>query len=325
MSAGGTGAGASAMAGFNRRRLLAGGFCLCCLPAAARRAFAAVAPFATDEVAAGIHVRRGVDEDATSANADAIANTGFIIGRDGVLVADPGGSLIDGQSLKATIREKTALPIRYVVMSHIHPDHIFGAAAFLEDQPIFVGHRALAEAMRQRGDYYRGVLADIVGEERAGTVVAPTFAVEDRSDFDLGGRIVEARAHGPAHTSCDLTLFDRASGTLLTGDLVFVTRMPSLDGSLPGWLNELAALKAAPAARAVPGHGPVAIDWPDGAADIARYLTVLRRDIEQAIDANEPIEQAAAIAAAEERGRWTLFDDYAGRNAIAAYKELEWR
>jgi len=54
------------------------------------RAVAADGPFATEEIAAGIHIRRGVDEDATSSNEDAIANIGFIIGRDGVLVTDPG-------------------------------------------------------------------------------------------------------------------------------------------------------------------------------------------------------------------------------------------
>ena len=113
-----------------RRRLMLGGFCLCCLPGP-RSAFAAGGPFATDEVGDGIHIRRGVDEDATSANDDAIANTGFIIGRDGVLVTDPGESR-DGQNLRATIRQRTSAPIKYVVMSHIHPDHIFGAGAFLE-------------------------------------------------------------------------------------------------------------------------------------------------------------------------------------------------
>ncbi|ACK49224.1 beta-lactamase domain protein [Methylocella silvestris BL2] len=308
-----------------RRKLLAGSFCLCCLPATARRAFAAVAPFATEEVAEGVHIRRGVDQDATAANEDAIANIGFIIGRDGVLVVDPGGSLIDGQSLRATIREKTKLPIKYVVMSHIHPDHIFGAAAFLEDQPVFVGHHALGEAMRQRGDYYRGVLADIVGEDRSGTIVQPTLEVQDAAEFDLGDRIIAAHAHGVAHTTSDLSLIDRKTGLLLTADLVFVQRMPSLDGSLPGWLKELQGLKQIGAPRAVPGHGPVAIAWPAGAADIERYLTTLQRGVEKAIEAGVEIEKASASVAQDERGRWTLFDDYNGRNVIAAYKELEWR
>jgi quinoprotein relay system zinc metallohydrolase 2 len=307
-----------------RRRLLQGGFCLCCLPGTARRALAAPGPFATDEVAEGIHIRRGVDEDATAANDDAIANTGFIIGRAGVLVADPGGSLADGENLRATIRQKTQAPIRYVVMSHIHPDHIFGAGAFLQDQPVFVGHHRLAEAMRSRGEFYRGVLAGIVGAERAGPVVQPTLAVKDAVDFDLGDRIVTARAHGAAHTTSDLSLIDSRTGLLLPADLVFVQRMPSLDGSLKGWLKELAALKQIAAARAVPGHGPVAVPWPAGAADIERYLTALERDVKHAIANDVLIDKAVKTAAESEHDAWTLFDDYNARNATEAYKEMEW-
>ena len=307
-----------------RRRLMLGGFCLCCVPRS-RSAFAAEGPFATDEVGDGIHIRRGVDEDATSANDDAIANTGFIIGRDGVLVTDPGGSLADGENLRATIRQRTSAPIKYVVMSHIHPDHIFGAGAFLEDSPVYVGHHALAEAMSQRGEYYRGVLAGIVGADRAGTVVRPTLEVHDVATIDLGGRTVAARAHGPAHTTCDLSLFDQKTGILLTADLVFVRRMPSLDGSLPGWLKELAGLKKIAASRAVPGHGPVAVDWPAGAADIERYLTTLQRDVKQAIADGVEIDAASESAAQSERGKWTLFENYNARNVISAYKELEWQ
>ncbi len=108
-----------------------------------------------DEVAPGIHVRRGVDEDATAENEGGIANISFIVGHDSVAVIDPGGSLIDGQRLHATIRQATPLPIRYVVMSHVHPDHIFGAPAFQQDKPQFVGHARLPRALALRGEYYR--------------------------------------------------------------------------------------------------------------------------------------------------------------------------
>src|SRR5258706_15944122 len=73
----------------------------------------------TEAVAPGIHIRRGVDEDASAANGDAIANIGFIVGRNAVAVMDPGGSLSDGQRLRARIREVTQLPIRFVVLSHV--------------------------------------------------------------------------------------------------------------------------------------------------------------------------------------------------------------
>jgi hypothetical protein len=84
-----------------RRKVLLGGFCLCCLHGTLRASEAG--PFAMEEIAAGIHIRRGFDERATQANENAIANTGFILGRDAVLVTDPGGSRTDGERLRATI------------------------------------------------------------------------------------------------------------------------------------------------------------------------------------------------------------------------------
>jgi quinoprotein relay system zinc metallohydrolase 2 len=308
-----------------RRSFLLGGLCLCCLPGGARRAAASVGPFAMEEVAQGLHIRRGLDEDATQTNEDAIANIGFIVGRDAVLVTDPGGSLADGQNLRAAIKQITSLPIKYVVMSHIHPDHIFGAGAFAQDDPIYIGHYRLGEAMRQRGDYYRGVLTAIMGAEQTGPLMQPTMEVRDQTEIDLGDRIVTARAHGSAHTMCDLSLLDMKTGTLLPADLVFVQRAPSLDGSLPGWLKELAGLKQIGAARAVPGHGPVSIAWPMGAADLELYLTVLDRETRQALAKGDEIDIAIATIALSERGKWKLFDDYNGRNVIEAYKELEWQ
>jgi quinoprotein relay system zinc metallohydrolase 2 len=276
------------------------------------------------EIAPGIHIRRGVDEDATSANEGAIANIGFIVGREAVAVMDPGGSLVDGERLRAAIREKTKLPIRYVVMSHVHPDHIFGAGAFVADQPQFIGHSRLPDALAQRGEYYRQGLQRILGKDRAGSVVSATLLVQDRSRIDLGARPLDITAHGIAHTDCDLSVLDRRTGTLLLADLLFVERVPSLDGSLKGWLSELQKLKTVKARRAVPGHGPASVDWPSAARDLERYLGTLRRETQQAIAQGQDIGQAAKTVALAERGKWKLFDDYNGHNVTRAYKELEW-
>src|SRR5205823_11644385 len=142
-------------------------------------------PFATHEVAAGIHIRRGVDQDTAPTNGGAIANVGFIIGRDAVAVIDPGGSLIDGERLRATVREATRLPVRYVVMSHVHPDHVFGAAAYEADRPQFVGPVRLTRALAVRGEYYRQRLEEILGTDAAGTVVMPTVLVKGRTESHL--------------------------------------------------------------------------------------------------------------------------------------------
>jgi quinoprotein relay system zinc metallohydrolase 2 len=307
-----------------RRQALLAGACFCSVRTFAQKATNDVRAFVTDEVAPGIHIRHGVDEDATPQNDDAIANIGFIVGRDAVAVIDPGGSLTDGERLRATIRQTTQLPIKYVVMSHVHPDHIFGAPAFQNDKPQFVGHARLPRTLALRADFYRKRLEDKLGKARAGGAVAPTMLVQDHAEIDLGGRVLTLTAHGTAHTDCDLSVMDRSSGTLLPADLLFVQRVPSLDGSLRGWLKELAALKALPARLAVPGHGPTSVKWPSGASDLERYLGVLLRETQGAIAKGMDLEAAVSMVAQGERSRWKLFDDYNGHNVTQAFKELEW-
>ncbi|KAB1074010.1 quinoprotein relay system zinc metallohydrolase 2 [Methylobacterium planeticum] len=304
----------------SRREALFGGLCLCCLPA---RGFAAE-PLRLKEVGPGIFVRRGPHEEATPENGDAIANIGFVIGRDGVLVTETGGSLADGQRLRAEIRKRTDKPIRHVVLSHVHPDHCFGAAAFAEDAPNVIGHHALRPALESRGAYYRKRLEEILGPGRAGEVVYPTQSVTGGAEIDLGDRRLRLTAHGTAHTSCDLSMLDTESGLLFPADLLFVNRVPSLDGSLIGWLKEIEALKGLGAGRAVPGHGPAIVDVAPALADLTRYLSALRDETRKAIAADIPIEAAVGTVAQSERERWVLFETYHGRNVTQAYKELEW-
>ncbi|MFL5332183.1 MAG: quinoprotein relay system zinc metallohydrolase 2 [Geminicoccaceae bacterium] len=303
------------------RRSLFALACACCAP----RALAATSGvLETTEVAPGLHFRRGADADAASGNADAIANTGFIVGREAVAVIDPGGSLVDGQSLLATVRAVTKLPVRYVILSHVHPDHVFGAGAFLPERPVVVGHARLPASLAQRGEYYQTRLDEVLGPGSAGPVVAPTQLVQDRTELDLGGRVLELTAHPPAHTDTDLSVVDRQTGTILLADLLFVRRVPSLDGSLKGWLGEVASLRQSRPARIVPGHGPLDADQDMALADLQRYLETLARETREAIAKGLPIEQAVQTVAAGERDRWLLFDDYNGRNVTEAYRELEW-
>ncbi len=276
------------------------------------------------EVAPGIHVRQGVHEEASVANQDGIANIGFIVGDAAVAVLDPGGSRADGERLRASIRECTGLPIRYVVMTHMHPDHVFGAVAFAADKPVFVGHARMAGMLVQRGEFYRNSLADTLGIEEAGDYAKPDLLVDDTATLDLGGRTLLVQAYPTAHTDNDLSILDAATGTLWLGDLLFVDRVPALDGSILGWLAQTKALRGSPATRAVPGHGPAVVSWPDAVTAQERYLGGLVRDIRAIISHGGDIEQAVATVGQAERGRWALFDDYNGRNVTSAFKELEW-
>ncbi len=291
---------------------------------AVAEAHLAPAPLTLVEAAPGDFVRVGACAEASAVNADGIANIGFILGTSGVAVIDPGGSRLDGERLRAAIRARTGLPIRYVIMTHAHPDHVFGGEAFLPDHPVFVGHWRLPAALATRSAYDRARLAASLGAASTGYPVMPTLLVRDSLMLDLGGRVLSLRAYGRAHTDTDLTVLDQASSTLWAGDLLFAGRVPSLEGNLRGWLAAIEQISAIPAARAIPGHGPATLPWPAGVDDERRYLTLLLHDVRAALAAGRDIDVAAATSVLGERSKWALFDSYNGHNVVVAYKELQW-
>jgi quinoprotein relay system zinc metallohydrolase 2 len=286
---------------------------------------AQTANVAVNEVAPGLFVHIGEIALMTRQNEGAIANVGFVVGESAVAVIDTGGSVREGRQLLSTIRAVTNKPIRYVINTHAHPDHIFGNAAFSEKGTVFVGHKNLPQALSRRGEFYVDAFRQIMGAELIDEVrlVPPTLLVAGTFKIDLGDRTLTLQSWPTAHSDSDLTVFDETTRTLFAGDLVFLTHIPVMDGSIRGWMGVMSELSALPALRVVPGHGPVG-KWPAALDDERRYLETLAGDARALIDRGAPITAAAESAAASERDRWQLFGDYNARNATAAFSQIEW-
>ena len=283
----------------------------------------AAAELSLRPVAEGVFVHQGkhvaVDDPARGDS----ANLGVVIGQRCAAVIDTGGSAATGRALRAAVAALTPLPVCYVINTHAHFDHLLGNAAFADSGARFVGHQELPAAVAASEDYFSGHFAT----ERAGDtrplLPADGVWVANATRLDLGGRELLVSAVPKAHSSADLPVLDAATGTLFTGDLVFMARLPVLDGSLRGWLAWLDAAQAQTVARIVPGHGPVSAPWPAAATPERAYLEALQREARAAIKAGDFLEDVLARAEATPPAGWVLTGPHP-RNMSKAFREFEW-
>jgi len=281
--------------------------------------------FTMENPAPGIYLHYGQQAEMTAANFGDVANVGFVVGARCVAVIDTGGTFAVGRALRQAIRRVTSVPVCYVINTHAHPDHVFGNVAFAGEGASFVGHKNLPQALATRGQFYIDAFRRVMGDGLIDEVrlISPTLLIDGTRQLDLGHRELTLRAWPTAHSDSDLTVLDGQTGTLFGGDLVFLTHVPVVDGSIRGWLKVMPELAAVSAQRVVPGHGSVS-SWPGALDDERRYLEKLAADVAALVARGEPIRVASETAAASERARWELFDDYNARNATAAFSEIEW-
>jgi quinoprotein relay system zinc metallohydrolase 2 len=281
--------------------------------------------FTIESLGDGIYVHHGVHLDIDEGYQGDICNLSFIVGSKGVAVIDTGGSFKVGSQLREAIRKVTPLPVLYVINTHVHPDHIYGNAAFLADKPQFVGHDKLANAMQTREEQYAKLNARLLGEDAKGSdLVKPTMSVKTILELDLGDRKLVLTAHPTAHTNTDLSLIDSKANTLFTGDLLFIERTPVVETDIKGLIAELEKFKLAEVKQVVPGHGVVTKNWQGAINDAQRYLNVLLVDVRASIKKGESMESTMNTAAASEKGKWALFDIANRRNVNTIYPALEW-
>ena len=291
-------------------------------------AFVEAAPLAMENLGDGVYVHHGVHEDMSEGYHADICNLSFIVGSKGIAVIDTGGSLKTGQALHEAIRQISDLPILYIINTHVHPDHIFGNAAFVQDKATFIGHEKLPDAMERRRENYLRINQQWLGEAFAGSeIIKPSVLVKNTLTLDLGDRSLLLTAYPTAHTNTDLTVFDNKSATLWTGDLLFVDRTPSIDGDIKGWLAVINELKNNDAEHAIPGHSGLLKDsnWKQQLNNEERYLWTLLNDVRASIKKGEVMEKAMGTAAASERSYWQLFDIVNRRNVNNIYPALEWQ
>lgn len=238
------------------------------------------------------------------------SNAGFVITTDGVIVFDALGTPSLGWALLQRIREITDKPVRYVIVSHYHADHIYGLQAFKDHSDALIvaqersaeykeNEETADEKAEQRLVQRRDALYPWVNRDTR--VVLPDITFRDRLALKLGTQRFVLQYAGSAHSSSDLMMLVEPDGVLFAGDVVQNGRIPFMnsdDVNTSNWLRGLTEIERLGPKFIIPGHGRGSTAAKEAIAFTHDYIEFVRAVMKNAVN------------------NWTDFE--------AAYKETDW-
>ena len=278
------------------------------------------------QVASGIYVVLG----DTGRGSEGRPNAGFIVTGDGVVVIDALASPAQGEQLVRAIRSVTREPIRWLVLTHHHPDHHFGAVALRRAGARVMAHPDVSTGVdEQSREAAESAWTLVVGKEQmVGFAYAdvPDRAVVAADTLRLGAkRIVIAHPwRGAAHTAGDLIVWLPVERVLFAGDLLIEDGVTMVvDGSGKGLLAALDTLAALAPRIAVPGHGAIPAEPQALVARTRDYMVRLRAAMRAAIQGHRSLNRALDSLAPADEGRPVSLRSRERRNANRVYLEVE--
>jgi glyoxylase-like metal-dependent hydrolase (beta-lactamase superfamily II) len=242
---------------------------------------------------------------ASAQNKGFMSNAGFVVTKDGVIAFDSLGTPPLGRAMIAAIRKITPLPIKRVIVSHYHADHIYGLQAFkAEGAEIWAQRKAqlylTSSVATERLAQRKQELFPWVDDDTR--IVPPDYWLDGDTDFRFGGLEFHILYSEGAHSPEDILLYVVQDRVLFAGDLVFAGRVPFVgNADSKGWLKALDKMIAVKPAIAVPGHGPASKNVERDLALTRDYLLYLRETMGRAVAELEPFDEAYA------RTDWSRF------------------
>lgn len=277
-------------------------------------------PLKLQPVAPNVWFAQGDAALGSPENRNFISNAGVVVTPAGVVVIDALGSPALARSLLQAIRQITPQPVRYVVVTHYHADHIYGLQAFKAAGATIIAHEAgrdylQSDTARQRLQASRKTLAPWID---AGTRLVPADRwIRDDTTLELGGERLLIRHVGPAHTPEDLTVLVEGPRVLFAGDLAFRGRIPYVgQADSRGWIAALSRLINTVPSAIVPGHGPMSTQALDDLRTTRHYLQYLRDTMGRAAADLQPFDEAYAAT------DWSAFEAlplFGAANRMNAY------
>jgi glyoxylase-like metal-dependent hydrolase (beta-lactamase superfamily II) len=268
----------------------------------------------------GHNVYAAIDKPKSTAG----SNTGFVIGDDGVAVIDTFEDAKAAEQLLAEIQKLTKLPVKYVINTHYHLDHVTGNGVFARAGAVIIAQKNVRTWIHTENLKFFG--AGIKPEQKAWIdgLVAPNLVYDSSVEIFLGSRKIVVR-YFPGHTGGDSVVTIPDANVVFTGDLFWNKTLPNLiDASTEKWIeSDHKLVEESPSGIFVPGHGDVGT-----AADVtalAGYITDLRGALAQPLKDGltaDALVNAVLPGLKEKYGDWNYFDHFAKRNISDTAAEL---
>ncbi|MGN6311990.1 MAG: MBL fold metallo-hydrolase [Xanthobacteraceae bacterium] len=263
------------------------------------------------------------------------SNAGFVVTSDGVAVFDALGTPSLGWALLQEIKKASDKPVRYVIASHYHADHIYGLQAFKDHTPALivaqeqagdykVNEETADERAEQRLDQRRGALYPWVDENTR--VVPPDITFKERMTIALGDRTLTLLFAGPAHSSSDMMMMVEPDGVLFAGDIVQNSRIPLMnsdDVSTTHWLAALSEVEKLQPKFIIPGHGKASTKAVEAIAFTRDYIQYVRAAMAKAVQDWTDFDAAYAQTDWSKYKDMPTFASNNRGNAYRIYLELE--
>ena len=264
---------------------------------------------------------------ASAANKGFMSNAGFVVTGDGVVVFDALGTPALGRAMVAAIGKITGEPIRRVIASHYHADHIYGLQALKAAGAEIWAHRkaeiylasdlATSRLAQRRAELYPWV-------DENTRIVPPDVWIDGDTDFRLGALTFRLIYSGGAHSPEDILMFVVEDQVLFAGDLLFAGRVPFVGpADSRGWLAAMGKMIAVNARVVVPGHGPPSTDVARDLATTRDYLAHLREEMGRAVKDFVPFDEAYAKVDWSRFSGLPAFAEANRTNAYGTYLRME--
>jgi cyclase len=255
---------------------------------------------------------------------DAGANAGFVIGDDGVAVIDTFENPDAAKQMLAEIRKLTGLPVKFVIDTHYHIDHVAGNQIFQRAGALVFAQRNVRSWIRTENLKFFGKSIKPEEKSMVESLGSPDAVYDSGVTLFLGSRRIDVRVF-PGHTGGDSVVFIPDAPVVFTGDLFWRNTLPNLiDATTAAWLLTLDTIAASsPSAIFVPGHGDIG-----NAADVLAfrgYLAYLREQVAIPVKDGQTADalvDAVLPPLTEKYGKWDFFKEFAKPDILNTAAEL---